>query len=282
MGTLMVARRSTDFPAERDRDRPGVSRHPASLPAYHTKSDHLRRLVFMLDLLVVALVYCVVLRVVPNLEFGQSIDFAAHLGLLPIILVSFAISRLLLERNLDLSRYSIRSQVGYIINELVIAFGVTLALMFLLKLEYVSRLVMVSFAGSVIATLITVRLFIVWWYFIANEEAQENYLNVLIVGSGRRAHILASRLKTAFAWGVNVVGFLDPLGVSAGRRSSDTILGHVSDISKILKDHVVEEVIVAVPRSLLSDIQSIIDACQEEGVRLRFMADLYTFEASSV
>jgi len=236
----------------------------------------------VLDVLLIALVYLVTLRVVPYLWVAQSMDYTAHLGLLPIVLGSFAISRLVLERNLDLSRYTIKSQVGYLFNELLIAFAAVMALMFLMKLDYVSRLVMVTFGVSVAVSLTAMRVFIIWWYFIANEEAQENFLNVVIVGSGRRAHILASRLKNAFAWGVNVVGFLDPQGVSAGRRSDDAILGHVQDISKILKDHVVEEVIIAVPRSLIGDVQSIIDACQEEGVRLRFMADLYTFEASSV
>ena len=278
----MVARRSTDFPCDVDRENTVETRHHMALPPYHTKSEYLRRLLFVLDMLVVVLVFLVVLRVVPNLWVDQSLDFTAHLGLLPIILASFGMSRLILESNRNLNRYTVKSQISYLLYELVIALGVTLALMFLMKLDFVSRLVMGSFAVSVTGTLIGVRLFIIWWYFVAHAEAQENFLNVVIVGSGSRAHVLASRLKTAFAWGVNVVGFLDPTGVSAGRRSSDTILGDVTDISKVLKDHVVEEVIIAVPRSLISDVQSIIDACQEEGVRLRFMADLYTFESTNV
>jgi exopolysaccharide biosynthesis polyprenyl glycosylphosphotransferase len=113
-------------------------------------------------------------------------------------------------------------------------------------------------------------------------RSKENHLKVLIIGSGRRAHLLADSLKSSSEWGVEIVGFLDPMGESAGRRSTDKILGHVDEINTILRDNVIEDVVVAVPRNMLGNVQKIIDACQEEGVRLRFMADIYDFEAARV
>jgi len=94
--------------------------------------------------------------------------------------------------------------------------------------------------------------------------------------------MIADQLVQSSEWGVHIVGFLDPKGYSAGRRATDEILGHVDQISKVLRNNVVEDVVVAVPRSMLGDVESIIDACQEEGVRLRFMADIYTFQAANV
>jgi len=94
--------------------------------------------------------------------------------------------------------------------------------------------------------------------------------------------MVADELQKSSDWGVKIVGFLDPVGESAGRRSSDEILGHVEDITSVLCDNVVEDVIVAVPRSMLGNVQAIFDACQEEGVRLRFMADIYDFEAARI
>ena len=131
----MVARRSTDFATIGDRERLAETQRQTALPPFLAKSEHLRRLILVLDVLLVALVYCVTILAVPRMWVGQSIDYAAHLGLLPIILASFVISRLVLESKLDLSRYTVRTQVGYIINELIIALAVTMALMFLLKLE---------------------------------------------------------------------------------------------------------------------------------------------------
>ena len=79
------------------------------------------------------------------------------------------------------------------------------------------------------------------------------------------------------------MGFLDPSDPDKyNHRENDKVLGHVSQISKVLRSNIVDEIIIAVPRRMLDDIQAIIDACQEEGVKLRYMADLYDFEAARV
>jgi exopolysaccharide biosynthesis polyprenyl glycosylphosphotransferase len=58
------------------------------------------------------------------------------------------------------------------------------------------------------------------------------------------------------------------------------ILGTVDQIESILQKNVVDEVIIAVPRTLLQDTQVIADACEEEGVTLRFMADVFDLRVS--
>lgn len=261
--------------ADSSRSAPGVR-------AFHPKSDYFRRLLLILDLALVALAYCGVLALVDELRPEAKIDFLAHLGLLPIVLAAFATARAVFGRKVDLGRYTLRTQIACVLKELGIALGFAVVMIFALKLEYFSRFFFVSFVLAVVAVLIGMRLLIIWWYFIKHREATDNYLNVLIIGSGVRARKIAGRIRSSYVWGTNVVGFLDPEGVSAGRRKDDEILGHVNDISKILRDYVVEEVIVAVPRSLLSTIQPIAEACEEEGVRLRFMVDLFDLKPARV
>ncbi len=248
------------------------------MPSFHSKSDLLRRLLFLLDVSTVILIFLLSLIVVPKLWPEKDILVSVHYGLLPLIMIGFVMSRAVLERKLDLGRFTISTQVTCLINEVVVAVTVSLLFVFLLRIEEVSRTIIVFFSIASIIVLVVMRLLIIWWYFVKQKGASENHLNVLVVGSGRRARVLTARLEAAFEWGVNIVGYLDPLGVSAGRRSSDEILGHVKDIGQVLRDHVVEEVIIAVPRSLLGDIQSIVDSCREEGVRLRFMADFYDLD----
>ncbi|NOX69186.1 MAG: sugar transferase [Gammaproteobacteria bacterium] len=250
--------------------------------SFHSKSNHLARLLVLLDIALLSLTYTVVLRIYPLVSVEPNIDILAHLGLFPVILVIFLLSRRYSGGVSALQTGSIKMQSWCLIKETTITFAITAALIFLLKLTYVSRAVLLGFAASGTVVLIAVRAFVIWWYFSRSKEKQENYLNVLIIGSGRRAHQLADILQRTLEWGVNIVGFLDPLGESAGRRSSDNILGHVDQIGEVLRDSVIEEVIVAVPRSMLGGVQSIIDACQEEGVKLRFMADIYDFNAARI
>jgi exopolysaccharide biosynthesis polyprenyl glycosylphosphotransferase len=252
------------------------------MPSFDSKSDYLRRLMVVLDLVIVAAVYVAAIKGYPFLRGGETVDEDLHFGLLPIVIGVAGLSRYIFARNLDIQRQTMRAQTISIVGEMTLTVSLLAAVLFLLELDHVSRVIIVSFTTATTIALILMRRFIVWWYMTRMARSKENHLRVLIVGSGRRAHLLADNLKSSSEWGVDIVGFLDPLGESAGRRSTDRIIGHVNGISKVLRDNVIEDVIVAVPRKLLGDVQKIIDACQEEGVRLRFMADIYDFEAARV
>jgi hypothetical protein len=45
------------------------------------------------------------------------------------------------------------------------------------------------------------------------------------------------------------------------------VLGAVNDISSVLKNHVVDQVILAIPRAMIADVEQIACVCEEEGVR---------------
>lgn len=252
------------------------------MPAFDSKSDYLRKLVQLLDLMAVTAVYVVAVQAYPFLRAGEKIDQATHFALLPLFLVSFYFSRKIFDRNLQIHGKSLRQQTQSILQEVALTLGFVVFLIFFLKLDDISRLVIASFGVGLSVSLIAMRHVIVWFFFRRRVGSTEHHRRVLIVGSGRRARMLADQLKKTSEWGVKIVGFLDPEGESAGRRKTDRILGHVNEISNVLRDNIVEDVIVAVPRKLIGDVQAIIDACQEEGVGLRFMADIYDFDAARI
>lgn len=249
---------------------------------FHTKSDYLNRLLVVLDLAVGALTYLLVLEAYSYFRSGFSIDYVGHLGVGLVMLAAFLVGRRIFYPDRFSLRTSATSLLFRTMQEIVFSLTVTFAVIFLLKLDFVSRTVVLSFAGSQFLLLVVIRRFLAWWYFRSGRAGVDTSVNVLIIGSGRRARYLADRLSDWSGWGVNVVGFLDPLGESAGRRKGDVILGHSNEISSVLRENVIEDVVVAVPRSLLGGVQNIIDACQEEGVRLCFMADVYDIHAARV
>ena len=249
---------------------------------FHTKSKLLRRLLLVLDLAVSAVTFLTVLNIYSAMHGDSDTDYAGHIGLLFVILLAIGAGRYLIGKNGGLERISLRRQSWQIALTMAITLVIMTTVIFLLKLEFVSRAIVIGFFLANTAILILIRAFILWWYFSRHKEKEENFLRILLIGSGTRARTLAKKLETQFVWGVKVVGYLDPQGISAGRRKGDRILGHVDDISKVLCDTIVDEVIVAVPRRMLGDVQSIIDACQEEGVHLRFMADIYDFKAARI
>jgi exopolysaccharide biosynthesis polyprenyl glycosylphosphotransferase len=236
----------------------------------------------VLEYSAVILVYVFAVKAYPLIRSGEMLDEILHLGLLPIVLAGFAASRSLFARKADIQRQTLLVQFSAIFQELLLTASVIMFAVFLLKLDAVSRAVIIVFFATAFVTLIFVRWMVILRYTTHESDAVDNSLKVLVIGSGRRAHMLADQLQRSSVWGIHIIGFLDPRGESAGRRSTDEILGHVDQISQVLRDNVVEDVVVAVPRSMLSDIQAIIDACGEEGVRLNFMADLYDFHAQRI
>ena len=85
------------------------------------------------------------------------------------------------------------------------------------------------------------------------------------------------------AWGVQVVGFVDPDPSCLGQEILGVpVIGTVENMHEVLKNNVFDEVIIAIPRSLLDDAEPIVQACEEEGVRLRFMADVFNVQMARI
>jgi len=72
------------------------------------------------------------------------------------------------------------------------------------------------------------------------------------------------------------VGFLDTDWQRVGERIIGApVLGTTSEITGILKSNVVDEVILAIPRGMIGEVEKVVRACEEEGVKVRLMADLF-------
>jgi len=269
-------------PGKSRRSEPvGRSKH-VSAP-FNTRSETVRRLLYLLDLSLTVLVFLWAVRVYDIFRGVDPERTPDYYGVLLISVLAFLISRRVVGKALDVYLQPFPRQVMAIVQTMVMTFGLTTVVLFVFDIEFVSRLILGGFAlGNTIA-LAGFRGVLSWWYFSRHRDAAENRIQVLIVGSGRRAQRLAALLRGSDVWRFDVVGFVDPHDPERfNRRSTDNVIGHVDEISKVLAENVVDEVVVAVPRTMLGDLQGIIDACQLEGVQLRFMADFYDFRAARV
>src|SRR5690606_38726470 len=83
--------------------------------------------------------------------------------------------------------------------------------------------------------------------------------------------------------GVVVVGFVDPDPSMVGSKVLGIpVIGTVDNIHDCLKNNVIDEVIIAISRSLLEDAEPIVIACEQEGIRLRFMADIFNVQVARI
>jgi exopolysaccharide biosynthesis polyprenyl glycosylphosphotransferase len=150
-----------------------------------------------------------------------------------------------------------------------------LTLVFLLKANEVSRAIVVSFAMLDSMALVAARLVRVG-RFRRGLRQGEGRRRVLVVGSGNRAERLARTLCQKPDWGTEIIGFLDSDPTVLGKRILGAqVLGTLDEISAVLKDQVVDEVVLAIPRGMIGVVEKVVRACEEEGVKVRLMADLF-------
>lgn len=243
---------------------------------FEEKSLHFKRLTTLYDIGFTILAYFVSYWLHDQaLGGGSPSDFFSHIALLPLIIAMWT-PLLGAFGAYGSPRVTSRFDYGWAVFKAVaIGLVVLIVLLFLLRIQYVSRIIVMTFGFLDLTALIGIRLWAVWYFRKALCKG-ENFLKVLIIGTGNRAIRFAGILKQNSDWGLHIIGHLDPDHSRVGNTiEGSPVLGTVDDISSVLKAHVIDEVVLAVPRAMIPDVDRIAHACEEEGVKLRMMADVF-------
>jgi len=249
---------------------------------YNEKSSEIARWMLFLDVIATCATFVLAFHLRLYLIDTKVTGFASHMAILPLLLL-FVIGFLSYSGAYRVpNRLYLAGYAWSVIRGVVIGTGAMLVLLFLLNIEYVSRVVVVAFGIMDFFLIFIIRIGI-QAFVLRALKANELALSVLVIGTGERAKELCRKLRAQAEWGIDIIGHLDPDPARVGTRVLGApVLGTVNDISRILKEHVVDEVIIAIPRSMLSDAEVIASACEEEGIELRFMADLFNLEVARV
>jgi len=102
-----------------------------------------------------------------------------------------------------------------------------------------------------------------------------NTRNILVLGSGPRARQVADAMARHPEWGLRVVGFTDDALVPVDPEISKERFRTLQEVPSILREEVVDEVIVACPRSLLASIDPVVDVFGDAGIPITLLSDLF-------
>jgi exopolysaccharide biosynthesis polyprenyl glycosylphosphotransferase len=146
---------------------------------------------------------------------------------------------------------------------------------FLLKLTFVSRILFVIFMTISSLSILLEKTIL---YFIIRHRRRRgyNFNTLLVIGTGTRAINFIQRIKKHPEWGFRIIGVLDD-EPGRGIQKVDTIevIGSLDDISDILRNQSIDEVIFVVPRSRLNHMQEAIFACETVGISTSIAVDLF-------
>ena len=240
------------------------------------KSREVSRLLLVLDMLLTLLVWRSVQWFFESISFIEHAEVLPHLSLIVFIWVPLAYALLSMGAYKRLRIRSVWSLAWMVFKAISVSVAVLLTFLFLLDVDVITRRFLVGFSISIFVLIVMTRVGLVWWYFRRATEKGANFSKVLVIGTGARAKKLTQSLHQHAEWGIDLVGYLDP---DKGRVGGDVlgvpIIGTVDEIGTILTGQVIDEVILAIPRTLMSDMGKIVQVCEEQGVKFRWMADVF-------
>ena len=105
-----------------------------------------------------------------------------------------------------------------------------------------------------------------------------NLRNLLIVGTNARALRFAELVDSKPTLGYQIKGFIDDewSGVGTFRQTGQPLVARLGDFGNYLRDHVVDEVVIALPvSSYYAQFSLILRACEEQGVLVHMLPDFF-------
>ena len=247
---------------------------------FDERSRQLDRIIILADicLTVVAFVAAYWLGTIYWHSTLDDHSFFPHVAILPLILAIFAYTFPYFGANQNPRVATHFSYSWAIVRGVGLGVAILMTILFFLKIQYVSRLVIILFTVLEVSLMLATR-FVLLHYFRKSLKSGQNFLRVLIIGTGDRAKKISAALKKRAEWGIHIVGYLDVDPEKVDQTVyGGKVLGVGHDISTVLKNNVVDEVILAVPRTMLQDVEKIVYICQEEGVKCRLMADIFSLQ----
>lgn len=159
-----------------------------------------------------------------------------------------------------------------------VSFWGTLVLMagvFAVKAEHISRLFILFFGQLSFAFIVLERRILRYLARYIRKKGY-NYRNIMIVGTGRRAREMADVILQNKQWGLRLIGFVtDHSEIKIDTIGKSPVLGVVGDLPRMLQTYIVDELIFAVSRKRLEELEEIFLLCEEQGIRTRVAINFF-------
>jgi len=208
---------------------------------------------------------------VPN---GDGINLANYAGYSVLIVIGLLLESIFLNRKLivfPVDRPTIIRQIPQALRQTSISIGFLLFVLVLSKDRYLSRVFLLSFipafyamllfGGHYLPTLLAGRLF---------RGSREE--RMLLIGSPRRANTIRNWLEAKRAYGFRTIGILTD--DRNAPKPWPEILGSTSELSTILNQHAVTQVIILQLPEVTSGFEGMMEIINKHGARLLILSNL--------
>ncbi|MCW3088217.1 MAG: UDP-glucose:undecaprenyl-phosphate glucose-phosphate transferase, partial [Sediminibacterium sp.] len=136
-----------------------------------------------------------------------------------------------------------------------------------------------SFFLVILFVLLTLTKYIIRKYLHSAIYQGKLFDNILIIGSTPSALDFYETINKYYYYGYKCVGFLDNAN---SKMNGCAYQGKINNLGTILKERMVDEVVIALPNSQNEQIQQCIEVCDYYTTKARIIPDLYQYASSTI
>ncbi|QQS34912.1 MAG: sugar transferase [Ignavibacteriales bacterium] len=145
-----------------------------------------------------------------------------------------------------------------------------------------SRLIIFTFLLIALPFLYLVRVELLRGLYIRLKNNQFKR-NVVIIGDGKAGKLLATKLLFENPIGLEIIGFVDDdKEVAEEIVSGKKVLGRISEIREIIKEHNIDEILVAIDNDGYDKLLETLDLCKTLNVTVRLTSEMFDIVARKV
>lgn len=215
-----------------------------------------------------------------NISFSEFLtmrvkvqNFAIFIGFIFIWHMIFSLLKVYHSKRLS-SRWE---EIGNIIKATTIGTSVILGMAILFRIRMFTPVFLGTFWVASSGVTILSRLFLRYVMGLIRIYGR-NLRNMLIIGTNPRAVRFARKIETRPELGYRLVGFVDDgwKGFGNFQNAGYTLVADFNKLPLFLRDHVVDEVVIALPiNSHYNQASSIIALCEKQGIIVRYLSDIF-------
>ncbi len=144
------------------------------------------------------------------------------------------------------------------------------SMIFFVRETMFSRTMFIIYVICTFSFLLSERL-LYMLYIKRSSRHTSRAIRVIIAGSPHVARQFTNYIqKTNINF--NVIGYVR---VDSKEVKSQRVLGHINDLEKIIKENVVDEVVFALPKNYVGEIEQYVLLCEKMGITVRMVLNLY-------
>ncbi len=232
---------------------------------------------YIIDAPMVCISYLTAIRMTDNAEGGNSSLrlYLFALVALAVWYIAASFSRLYADRRSN--KYS--EEIVFIIYTIILFTILLSSASFFLRNVFQLNANFFTFFLSLLFFLMTLTKYVIRKYLHSAIYQGKLFDNILIVGSTPSALDFYETINKYYYYGYKCMGFLDN---DSNKMNGCTYQGKINNLQTILKQHHIDEVVIALPNTQNDEIQQCLELCDFYKTKARIIPDLYQYASSTV